>query len=236
LKEADASRGAVCLNFDSLHDLSSPANSLCSIADLILARYRAELDSDAEALFGLIQQSGARLRNLLGGLKTYMEVVDSGRPPCRHSAGALLTAALASLQAKIEAAEATVTYDALPDLDCDPNQITYLFASLIDNAIKFRGEHRPQIHVGAASAGDRWVISVRDNGLGIDPRHHKAIFGVFKRIYNDRYPGAGVGLAIVMRIVQQHGGDIRVESVLGGGTTVLIELPKPGEAIGSSCL
>jgi light-regulated signal transduction histidine kinase (bacteriophytochrome) len=232
--DKDDGRG-VCLNIDSLHDLSSPANSLCSVSDLILARYQGKLDEEAEVLFGLIQQSAARLRNLLAGLKTYIETIETGRPSCRHSADALLALALASLQHKIEEADVAVTHDVLPDLDCDPNQITYMFASLIDNAIKFRGKERPRIHIGVASAGSRWIVSVCDNGLGIDPRHHKAIFGMFKRIYSYRYPGAGVGLAIAMRIVERHGGNIRVESVLGRGATVIIELPKTLETIGSSC-
>jgi light-regulated signal transduction histidine kinase (bacteriophytochrome) len=195
------------------------------MTDLILLKYGRKLDEEAELLFGFIRDSAVRLRNLLAGLKTHMEIMESGGPYCRCRAEDLLRGAIASLQPKVDEAGATVTHGALPELDCDPKQITFLFASLIDNAIKFRGKEAPRIHISAASAGNGWIISVRDNGIGIDSRHHQSIFDVFKRVYNDQYPGAGMGLAITMGIVQRHDGNIRVESVPGEGTTVIIEFP-----------
>jgi len=227
--QAETPRGEeclVCLNSESLHDLSSPINQLCSMTDLILAKYKGNLDAEAQLLFGFIQGSAARLQNLLAGLRTYFAVMETGGPPRRCSGEDLLRGALASLELRAKEAGAVVTHAPLPELDCDPNQITFLFASLIDNAIKFHGREPPHIHIDVASADCSWVLSVRDNGIGIDPRHHESIFGVFKRVYKDGFPGMGMGLAIALRIVERHKGRIRIESVPDEGTTVIIELPK----------
>jgi len=101
-----------------------------------------------------------------------------------------------------------------------------LFASLMENAIKFRSEHQPEIHVSAAEKKNDWIFSVRDNGIGIDPRYSDRIFGMFRRIHNEGYPGAGVGLAIARQIIEQHGGRIWVESRPGRGATFFFSLPQ----------
>ena len=216
----------VPLTTDSLHDLASPVNQIGSIMDLILKKHAGALDDDAKVLFGYLQNATARLQNLLGGLRTFMQMV--GAPPARRRSDGneLLTAARAMLQHAIVQSDALMTCDPLPELYCDPSQITYVLVILIDNAIKFRGERRAEIHVSAISGKKNWVLSVRDNGIGIDPRYAKRIFAAFKRIHNDDYPGSGVGLAIAKRIMERHGGRIWVESELGQGATFLLELPK----------
>ncbi len=155
----------------------------------------------------------------------------AGEPPCcRLSDGnVLLAGALAMLQHTIAHSGALVTNDPLPELWCDPSQITYALASLIENSIKFRGQQSPEIHVGAFSDKKTWVLFIRDNGTGIDPRYAERIFGAFKRIHNDAYAGAGVGLAITKRLIERHGGQIWVESELGHGSTFFVDLPKLGE-------
>jgi light-regulated signal transduction histidine kinase (bacteriophytochrome) len=219
----------VYLNSDSLHDLVSPINQVCTMVDMILKKYRGTLDEEAETLFGYIQNSTGRLQNLLTGLRTYTQILGSPRP-CDHcDANVLLAGALASIQQAIERNHAVVTHDPLPGLYCDRSQMSYAFASMIDNSIKFRGDRTPEIHVSASADDDIWVFSVRDNGIGIDPRHRDRIFGVFKRIHNEAYPGAGMGLAIVKRIVERHGGRIWVESDLGRGATFYLALPKNDE-------
>jgi signal transduction histidine kinase len=147
----------------------------------------------------------------------------------RCDGNALLADACVSLQAAIDEHGATVTHDPLPEIYCDPAQIGYAFASLLENSIKFRSEHPPEIHVSAAAKDDIWEISVRDNGIGIDSRHRERIFGLFKRVQNDAHPGAGVGLAITRQIVEQHGGLIWVESQPGRGATFYFTLPREAE-------
>jgi light-regulated signal transduction histidine kinase (bacteriophytochrome) len=216
----------VRLNADSLHDLMSPVNQIGTLVELVLMKYQGTLDQEAEMLFGFVQSSASRLQNLIEGLRRFMRVAG---PPiaCRLcDTNTLLAGAQASLQHEIDQNSAVLTHDPLPQLYCDPNQISYAFATLIENSIKFRRAHPPEIHVSAAVQEDAWVFSVKDNGIGIDPRHGERIFGLFKRIQNDAYPGAGVGLAIARQLVEQHGGRIWVESQLGQGATFFFNLPQ----------
>ena len=227
--DSRVSTGETCcvhLNSDSLHDLASPVNQMCSVSDLILKKYRGTLDDEAEVLFGFLQDSASRVQNLLAGLGTYMRVVGSGVSYRRCDANALLEGALASVRQAIDRNRAVVTHDLLPELYCDPTQIVYTLASLIENAIKFRREDRPEVHVSAISEEHIWVFSVRDNGIRVDPRHRDSIFGVFKRINLETYAGAGVGLAIAREIIERHGGRIWVESKPGLGATFFFTLPR----------
>jgi chemotaxis family two-component system sensor kinase Cph1 len=214
----------VRLNSDSLHDLMSPVNQLCTMAELILKG--PPLQEDGQILMGFIQKAAKRLQLLMGGLKTYIQVV--GPEVCcrRSDANALLAGALASVQPEIAASDALVTHDSLPELFCDPNQMMYTFTSLLDNAIKFRRETRPEVHISATPENGNWIFSVRDNGIGIASRNRERIFGTFKRIDAETYPGPGVGLAIVRQIIEQHGGRIWVESELGQGATFFFTLPR----------
>jgi len=218
----------ISLNSDSLHDLVGPMNQMRSMTDLILKNHRARQDGENEVLFGFLQASSDKVENLLNGVRTYMRVVGQPMPFRRFDANAALAGALATIQESIDQSQACVTHDRLPELYGDPNQIGYLFAGLVENAIKFHGEGRPEIHIAAAESENGWVFSVGDNGIGIDPKYRERIFGVFKRIHNDTYPGAGVGLAIARRVVERHGGRIWVESETGKGATFFIALPDGG--------
>jgi len=216
----------VRLNSDSLHDLLSPVNQLGTVTELLRKKYRGTLDEDAEMLFGFIQDSVGRLHNLAYGLTTYLRM--AGAPAsCRLChAHDLLMGAQAAMQPAIDQNGAIVTHDPLPELFCDPNQVGYVFESLLANSIKFRGVQRPEVHVSATSREDQWIFSVRDNGIGIDPAYGDRIFGLFKRVHNEAYPGAGVGLAIARQIVEQHAGRIWVESQRGSGATFFFSLPR----------
>jgi light-regulated signal transduction histidine kinase (bacteriophytochrome) len=214
----------VRLNADSLHDLISPVNQIRSLVELVLKKHRGALDEEAETLVGLVQSSASRLQNLIAGLRTYMRVAGSPGPSRLCDANQLLTVAQVSIQPEIDQHGAVVTHDFLPELYCDPNQISYAFASLLENAIKFRRQNPPEIHVSATAREDAWIFSVQDNGMGIDPRHGERIFGLFKRIHNDEHSGTGVGLAITRQIVEQHGGRIWVESQPGLGATFYFSL------------
>ena len=214
----------VRLNADSLHDLMSPVNQIGTLVELLLNRYRGALDEEAATVFGFVQCSANRLQNLIAGLRTYVRV--AGSPNLRRlcDANKMLAGAKASIQSEIDQSGAVVTHGQLPELYCDPNQIGYAFASLMENSIKFRREHRPEIHVSANAQDDMWVFTVRDNGIGIDPAQGDRIFELFKRIHRDAYPGTGVGLAITRQIVEQHGGRIWVESRPGLGSTFYFSL------------
>ncbi|MGA2131773.1 MAG: ATP-binding protein [Bryobacteraceae bacterium] len=214
------------LTTDSLHDLASPVNQIGSLTDLVVKKYSAVLDEDAKVLAGYLQSSAGRLQNLLNGMRTYMQVVGTPASCRRSDCGKMLSGALAMLQHSIAQSGALVTHDALPELYCDPAQITYTLACLIENSIKFRGDRRPEIHLSAVPERKSWIILVRDNGIGIDPRYATRIFAPFKRIHNDAYPGSGIGLAITKRVIERHGGRIWVESQIAEGATFFVELPK----------
>jgi chemotaxis family two-component system sensor kinase Cph1 len=216
---------SVELNSDSLHDLVGPANQMRSMLDLLLKKHRGKLDPDTETLFAFMQAASDRLQTLMSGLRTHTRIVGQCQPYRNFDTNVILEGALATIQAAISQNDAVITHNTLPEICGDPSQICFTFASLIENAIKFRGESRPEIHVEAVRREGDWLFSVQDNGLGIDPKNFDRIFGVFKRVHNDSYPGAGMGLPIVKRIIQQHGGEVWVESSLGEGATFFFTLP-----------
>lgn len=216
---------SVALNASALHDLVGPANQIRSMADLILKKYGDTLDDDARMLFGFLTESSDRLQNLLSGLRSYIRIVDRQEPHRHFDANDTLRGALATIQGDIDQNGAEVTQDPLPGLYGDPNQICFIFSALIENAIKFRSQRTPQIHVSAVLDGSDWLFSVSDNGIGVDSRHCQSIFGIFNRVHRDRYPGSGMGLAATARILRQHGGSIWVESSPESGATFTFALP-----------
>jgi light-regulated signal transduction histidine kinase (bacteriophytochrome) len=226
--------GNVQLTAEVLHDLVGPVNQVRSMVDLLVKRYRSKLDDEGETLCGFIQAAADRLQTLVSGLRTHMRIVGQCQPARDLGANAIVADATVMIQQAIAGSDALVTHDDLPEVYCDPTQISFVFASLIENSIKFRSEERPEIHITARrEENNRVLFSVRDNGIGIDPKYSERIFGVFKRIHNDVYPGAGIGLPIAKRIIERHGGRISVESQPGHGATFFFTLPNAaGSAAG----
>src|SRR3954447_21783823 len=131
-----------------------------------------------------------------------------------------------NLETVMEETKASVTHDDLPTVTADHVQLVQLFQNLISNAIKYRKpQEPPQIHVSAEERAHEWVVSVRDNGIGIKPGYTERIFGVFKRLHGTEVPGTGIGLAICKRIVEKHGGQIWVNSEPGQGATFCFTIP-----------
>lgn len=215
----------VPLHTDSLHDLAGPINQISTMFDLLLKRYRKQPGGEEEVILKLIQASTARLQKLMTGLRNYTHVMGSTWEFRACEGNAIMANALTTLDPVIRDSAAEVTHDNLPRIDCDPNHLACAFINLIDNAIKFRAEARPQIRISCARQNADLLISVRDNGIGIDPRHWEAIFHMFKRINGDRYDGCGAGLAITRRIIEQHGGRIWLESQPGHGSTFFFTVP-----------
>jgi signal transduction histidine kinase len=120
---------------------------------------------------------------------------------------------------------ATVTHDSLPEVHCDLQALASVFHSVFENSCKFCGEASPEIHVEAEATQADWIISIRDNGKGFDPRYRDLIFKPFERLEGKAFGGSGLGLARAKRLIEQHGGRIWADSKPGEGTTIFIALP-----------
>jgi len=173
------------------------------------------------------------MQALIEGLLEYSRVGSRGRRPDAIDAGQAIAVALENLRTAIQETGAVVDCEPLPRVVADREQLIRLFQNLIGNALKYRGESVPKIHVSAEDNGREWVFSIRDNGIGFDPKHAKRIFMIFQRLHTRReYPGTGIGLALCERIVQRHGGRIWADSTPGRGSTFCFALPHNGGAEG----
>jgi signal transduction histidine kinase len=201
------------------HDLQEPLRTISSFVQLIERRYRGKLDADADEFITFIVKGVERMHMLINDLLAYSRVDIQGKPPEPADLEVIYEETLSDLKLAIDDTDALITHDPLPLIEADPTQIRQLFQNLISNAIKFRGDAPLHVHISAKRAGDEWVFSIQDNGIGIDEEFHGRIFQVFQRLHtNDKYPGTGVGLAICRKIVLRHGGKIWIESQLGKGS------------------
>jgi signal transduction histidine kinase len=209
------------------HDLQEPLRMVASYLQLLEQRYQDQLDDDAHDFISYAVDGATRMRTLINDL------LDFSRVGTRESSfeptdlNAVLGKARANLHMRIEEAGAMVVSDELPTLPADPPQMVQLFQNLIDNAIKFRAQEPPRVHISAEEQTDEWIISLSDNGIGIDPQYFERIFIIFQRLHTrQEYPGTGIGLAITRRIIERHNGRVWVTSEPGHGTTFHVALPK----------
>ena len=212
------------------HDLQEPLRMISSYTQLIARRYGDRLDGDAREFMGFIVDGAARMKQLIEDLLAYSRVGTRGRELQPTESAAALSKALVNLRAAQEASGASVTHGELPVILADGQQVTQLFQNLIGNAMKFRAEEPPKIHVACEERPDLWVFTVRDNGIGLDPQYSDRIFMMFQRLHTKaEYPGTGIGLAICKKIVDRHGGRIWVESQPGKGCTFGFTIPRQPE-------
>ena len=215
--------------FIASHDLQEPLRLMRIYVQLFAKRYQGKLDSDADEFVGYIVSSARRMQELIDGLLAYSLVVVPGKEVQEVDCEATLDRALGSLHTAVEESGVVVTHGSLPHVIGDGLQLEQLFQNLIDNAIKFRSEDTPRIHVSAEEKAGEWIFSVQDNGIGIDPEFAERIFVVFKRLHREEdYPGAGVGLTLCRKIVERHNGRIWVESEAGKGAKFRFTIPVSG--------
>ena len=218
------------LTYAASHDLQEPLRMVRSYTQLLAKRYNGKLDSDADDFISFAVEGVDRMKALVDGLGAYSRVGprsgSSGQTDCE----AAFDGAVASLRHAIQASRAEVTRGSLPTLPADASQLAQVFENLIGNALKFRREVEPRVHVAAEVSEEVATFSVSDNGIGIEPGYLERIFEVFQRLHTrDEYPGTGIGLAICRRIVEHHQGRIWVESEPGVGTTFYFTVPKTGD-------
>ncbi len=239
------------------HDLQEPLRMVTSYLQLLERKYKGQLDSKADQFIGYAVDGARRMQTLINDLLSYSRVSTRAQPfekvDCEH----ILSLAIANLKIAIEESSAIITHDApLPEVMGDKTLIAQLLQNLLGNAIKFRGEQTPKIHIGLAKLGEKegrsdgslnmtslpptsyklsshepeWLFWVKDNGIGIEPQYRDRIFVIFQRLHTrDKYSGTGIGLAICKKIVERHGGRIWVESELGQGTTFFFTIPNHTE-------
>ena len=209
------------------HDLQEPLRTITSYLTLLQRRYQGKLGADADEFIGFATDGAQRMSALIKAVLAYSRVGTHGAAFGPTDCGGLVAAAVANLDARIAESDARVVYDALPAVHGDAAQLGQLFQNLIGNALKFtRPDVAPLVRVEAERQGDRWLVRVVDNGIGIAPAHTARIFQMFGRLHTrTEYEGTGIGLAVCQRIVERHGGRIWVESQPGQGAAFLFTLP-----------
>jgi PAS domain S-box-containing protein len=208
------------------HDLQEPLRMVASYTQLLARRYKGKLDSDADEFIAFAVDGAIRMQRLIQDLLAYSRVSRVAQDLLPTSGEGALHQALMNLQGAITDAGASVTHGPLPMVLADEGQLIQLFQNLVGNAIKYKGSEAPVIHVSAAPVNaERWMFSVQDNGLGIEPRYFERIFGMFQRLHKrEDFAGTGIGLAICKKIAEQHGGAITVQSALGKGSNFQFDL------------
>ena len=208
------------------HDLQEPLRMVSSYLQLIESRYADELDEDGEEFIEFAVDGAERMRAMIHGLLQYSRVDAQGDSLEPVDLDAVLETAIEDLLVKIEEHDAEITVEELPTVEGDGGQIRQVFQNLMSNAIEYSGDAPPRIHVSARREDAKWIVSVRDEGIGIDPGDADRIFDVFQRLHSRaKHAGTGIGLALCQRIVERHGGKIWVESEPSEGSTFSFTLP-----------
>jgi PAS domain S-box-containing protein len=209
------------------HDLQEPLRMIVSYLQLIERRYAEKLDQDGKEFLHFAVDGANRMKKLISDLIEYSRIETLDKPFMQTDATEALQRAIANLDVAIKETEAQITYDTLPVISSDPVQLTRLFQNLLANAIKFRREEPPRIHVGVTAKEQEWIFCVEDNGRGIEGKYLQTIFVIFKQLgKRAERTGSGLGLAIAKKIVARHQGSIWVDSTVGKGSTFYFSIPK----------
>jgi signal transduction histidine kinase len=213
------------------HDLKEPLRKIQSFATLLQLRCAAGLDAQGREFMAYMVDAANRMQRLIDDMLIFSRAGSSElvlEPTDLH---ALVLRVLSDISTRIAETGAEVDVGNLPTLPVHAVYLGLVFQNLIANAIKFQGDNPPRVRIAAERSGPDWKFSVKDNGIGIDPRHFSRLFLLFQRLHSRaEYPGTGIGLAVCKRIIERHGGRIWVESQVGQGATFYFTLPAGGPA------
>jgi chemotaxis family two-component system sensor kinase Cph1 len=218
------------------HDLQEPLRMVSVYVDLLKERHAKDLDPQAIDYLRRAAAGAERMHLLIASLLAFARIDQRPVSSVMMRAKMALSDALSNLAPIISESHAAITYDDLGDVCMGKTHLTQVFQNLISNALKFRKPDGgvPTVHIAVERWNGQTIISVRDNGIGIDPAHFERIFLVFQRIHDPgRYEGSGIGLASVRKIVERHGGRIWVESTPWVGSVFRISLPDAPEPDGA---
>jgi signal transduction histidine kinase len=208
------------------HDLQEPLRTITSYVGLLESRVGDQLDDRARSWLGFVSDGAGRMSHLIADLLEYSRTGRARGEQERIDLNQAWDLAVANLQHAISDAGATVTRGDLPAVRAGPREMTSMLQNLIANGLKYRGDAPPQVQAEAQQRDGHWDVTIRDNGIGIDPQFHDRVFGLFQRLHTaEEYPGTGMGLAIVKKIVESNGGTVRVASTRGEGSTFVVSLP-----------
>lgn len=211
--------------FAASHDLKEPLRKMSTYAELLGDRL-SEGDEEARRMVERCVESARRMSKLVDSLLRLARLGVEPAPRERVDTGALLDRVGGDIEVALRECRGIVSRTSLPEVEGNPTQLGQVLQNLLENALKFRGPQPPRVHVSAERAGREWVFRVRDNGIGVDPALAGQLFVMFKRLHSRaEYPGAGIGLAVSRRIVEQHGGRIWVEPRKGPGACFCFTLP-----------
>jgi PAS domain S-box-containing protein len=208
------------------HDLREPLRTITAHSQLLQRRAGPRLDERSKESLAFMVAATGRMGQLIDALLEYSQAGEAGNVPASEvQMEDVLAAAVGNLQTAIQDSNAVITHDALPPVLGNEPHLVQLLQNLIGNALKYRGEEPPAVHLSAKRRAEHWVFSVTDNGQGIPSEYYLQVFQIFKRLHGRNYPGAGIGLATCKKIVELHGGCIWVESEPGKGSTFFFTLP-----------
>lgn len=219
------------------HDLQDPLQLITQYVRLLLERHARSLDNDAARLVSRVAESATRMQSMIDGILEFSGITSGGRPFQVVHMNDVVDEAVSNLTVRIEETGARVMFDPLPTVVGEPRQLIQLFQNLIGNAIKFHGQASPVVKLAHEERKDDWLITVSDNGIGMDTAASERIFDMFQRLHtSEEFPGRGIGLAICKRIAGGHGGRIWMESTPGQGATFFVTLAKeaPGNRSNST--
>jgi len=204
----------------SSHDLQEPLRAIISFSQLLEDEYKDNLDKDGKEFLYFITDGAKKMNTLIKDLLAYSRITTHAKPPKWINLEKILENAIFNLSESIKESGAIITYDKLPTLKVDKTQFLQLFQNFISNAIKFRREETPKIHIGVKKIDIGWLFSIKDNGIGIESQYFDRIYDIFYRLHTkEEYQGTGIGLPICKKIIHRYGGHIWVESKKGEGST-----------------
>ncbi|HXM42873.1 MAG TPA: CHASE3 domain-containing protein [Bryobacteraceae bacterium] len=212
------------------HDLREPLRTITAYTQLVQLRSRLQIDTKSAECLQFIVAAAERMGLLIDALLDYSKAGEvTHRPLSVLRMEEVLASAIGNLNGSIEENKAVVTHDPLPAIMGDRTHLEQLIQNLIGNALKYRRQEVPLVHIAARESGKEWLFSISDNGQGIAPQYQTQIFELFKRLHGQQYPGSGIGLATCKRLVERYGGRIWVESEAGKGSTFFFTLPATAE-------
>jgi signal transduction histidine kinase len=209
------------------HDLQAPLRTIGTLTALLVRRNTETLDKDSKEYADTIVSGVQRMESMIKSLLDYAGATAKEHDRTLTDSKAVLDKTLHNLRYLIDAESAVITFDALPTVQANGDRLAQVFSNLISNAIKYRSNRKPEVHITATDNGTEWIFNVTDNGIGIDMRYADEIFVLFKRLHSsEKYEGSGIGLALCKAVIERNGGTIWMESEPGNGSTFFFTIPK----------